>query len=121
MEMHELLTKQGEILDNVPPAEVSFKKDNIKTAAWGIIEETLEYLNTIGYKSWRNQPLSRNDQLEELTDILFYFLELVVLSPFTWDEITEQYLKKHEEVMERFAAVERGDFSWDKRFTEKGL
>jgi len=63
-------------------------------SAFGVIEETIEYLNTIGKKP-------RKEKLEEITDILFFYLELVLLGGFSWAEIEEEYIRKHAVNLER--------------------
>jgi len=87
----------------------------------GLIEETLEYLNAIGFKSWRPEPLSPSQQLEELVDILFFYLEMVILSGFTVDEVFDAYNKKWEVNLDRYEKASRGDYSWDKRGGKEGL
>lgn len=78
----------------------------------GIIEETIEYLNTIGDKKER-QP-----QLEELTDILFFYLEQVILSGFSLEDVEKEYHRKHAVNLERYKRAAEGDFGWDKRNKE---
>ncbi len=77
-------------------------------SAFGVIEEVLEYLDC---------PEDKEDahRLEELTDPLFFYLELVILSGFSWEQIQEQYIRKHAENLERYRKAKEGDYSWDKR------
>ncbi len=79
-------------------------------SAFGIIEETLEYLDAADYPE-----KDRKYQLEELTGILFFYLELTILGKFTWAEIEEEYARKWEVNMERYRRAKEGDYSWDKR------
>jgi len=89
------------------------------TTGLGLIEETLEYLNSIGRKPWRPYPQPLEEQLEELTDILFYYAALILQSGFTWGEIVDEYERKHAINLKRYRDGAKGDYSWDKR-SEKG-
>ncbi len=80
----------------------------------GIIEETLEHLSGVADEDEENQ-------LEEITDILFFYLEQVIMSGFTWEQIEAQYIKKHAINLKRYADAEKGDYSWDKRGEGTGL
>jgi len=118
--MEELIYLQKIIVEKAPhdiPPEIVAQI----TAGVGVIEETLEYLNSIGRKPWRPQPLTRNFQLEELVDILFYYLELIILSGFSWSEIVNEYRRKHEVNLKRYEDGAKGDFSWDDRATKEEL
>jgi len=79
-------------------------------ASFGVIEETLEYLDSYGKKE--------ANSLEEITDILFFYLELIILGGFTWQEIEEEYVRKHAENLERYRRAKEGDYGWNQR--EKG-
>lgn len=82
-------------------------------SSYGIIEETLEYLDSlVGH--------TRAERLEELTDILFFYLEQVILSEFDWAEVEEEYVRKHAVNLKRYEDAKKGDYSWDKR-EEGGL
>ncbi len=76
-------------------------------SSFGVIEETLEYLDCADG--------DRAHALEEITDILFFYLEQVILGGFTWQEIEEQYVRKHAINLERYRKAKEGDYSWDKR------
>jgi len=115
-----LLNLQLQLMDKVPH-KVDPKTVYQITAGLGIIEETLEYLNSIGRKPWRAIPQPREEQLEEITDILFYYLELILLSGFSWEEITQEYLRKHAINLKRYEDGAKGDFSWDKRSEKREL
>jgi len=114
--MKELLDKQKELMSHIPHGHI-IKDGHQATvvAACGLIEEVMEYLNAIGFKSWRPNPLSREAQLEELTDIHFFLAELDILSGFTWEQITQEYDRKWEVNMERYRKAKEDDYSWDKR------
>ena len=115
-----LLVMQMSLMQKVPhevPAEVIPQI----TAGLGVIEETLEYLNSIGRKPWRPQPQPQDEQLEELVDILFFYLELIILSPFSWFQIVGRYKQKHKENLERYEKGSKGDYSWDKRSERREL
>jgi len=117
--MEKLIEMQRELMDHVPH-DVDATTARRMITGLGVIEETLEYLNSTGHKPWRPIPLSRKDQLEEITDILFFYLELVILGGFTWAEIEEEYVRKHAVNLERYRRAKEGDYSWDKR-SEGGL
>ena len=120
--MKELLSMQRDLMAKIPHGhKIKDEHQALVVAGFGLIEEVLEYLNSIGFKSWRPNPLPRENQLEELTDQLFFFLEEVILSGFTWGEVTEQYKKKHAENLERYERAKQGDFGWDLRGKKEGL
>jgi len=119
-DMDKLLEMQKVLMKHVP-YRISDKTVTQMTTGLGIIEETLEYLNAIGRKPWRPRPLHRGHQLEEVTDILFYYLELILLSGFTWDDIVIEYNRKHAINLKRYEDGAKGDFSWDDRATKKEL
>ena len=116
----ELLSLQKVLMEKVPHS-LSPKVVRQITAGLGIIEETLEYLNAIGRKPWRPEPLASPFQLEEITDILFYYLELILQSGFTWEQIVEEYRRKHKINLERYERGAKGDYSWDTRATKGEL
>jgi len=82
-------------------------------ASFGVIEETLEYLDCADKE--------RPHALEEITDILFFYLELIILGGFSWQEIEEEYVRKHAENLERYKRAKEGDYGWDHRGEEEGL
>jgi len=112
--IEELLGKQKQLMEQVPHG-VSELTARRMVSGLGIIEETLEYLNSTGHKPWRPKPLSREEQLEEVTDILFFYLETVILGEFTWAEIEEEYIRKHAVNLERYRRAKEGDYGWDQR------
>lgn len=75
----------------------------------GVIEEATEYLNSLLDGS------SRAHRLEEITDVIFFFMELMLLDAFTWSEIEEEYHRKWKVNMKRYEDGAKGDFAWDKR------
>ena len=118
--MDKLLDMQKQLMEKVPHG-VTEETARRMVAGLGVIEETLEYLNSTGHKPWRPTPLKREDQLEEITDILFFYLELIILSGFTWAEIEKEYTRKHAENLERYRRAKEGDYGWDKRGEKGGL
>lgn len=118
--MEDLLQKQRELMDKVPHG-ISELTARRMVAAWGIVEEVAEYLNSTGHKPWRPYPLTREEQLEEIADVQFFNLELIILSEFTWEEITSKYVQKHAVNLERYRRAQEGDYSWDDRSTKEGL
>lgn len=120
MGMEQLLEMQKQLMEKVPH-DISQITARRMVAGLGIIEETLEYLNSTGHKPWRPNPLSEEEQLEEITDILFFYLEEVAMSGFPWERIEAMYHKKHAINLERYRKGLEGDFSWDKRGQKEGL
>ncbi len=120
--LESLLAKQKTLMGNMPHKhEIPDHAVGSVVAGMGMIEEVMEYLGAIGFKSWRPQPLSKERRLEEITDMLFFMLEMVIFSGFTWKEILEEYDRKWEENNERYRRSKVGDFGWDKRAETKGL
>lgn len=113
-----LMVMQNQLMKQVPH-DLPKGMDVQLTAGLGIIEETMEYLSAVGRKPWRPIPKSREEQLEEITDILFYYLELVILSGFTWEQICKEYKRKWKVNMERYEKGSKGDYSWDERLKGK--
>lgn len=83
-------------------------------SALGVIEETVEYLNSTVYEQEPNR-------LEEGTDVLFFYLELVILGGFTWAQIEEEYVRKHAVNLERYRRAKEGDYGWDDRGKKESL
>jgi len=121
MEPMKLLLGMQQLLMNIAPKGLTPEASARVTAGLGLIEETLEYLSSTGWKPWRPNPLSREAQLEELTDILFYYMELILLSGIDWYEIMEEYKRKHQENLQRYEKAKVGDYSWDHRSERKEL
>ena len=118
--MEHLLNMQSELMAKAP-SKLTPEASARATAGLGLIEETLEYLSSTGWKPWRPNPLPREAQLEELTDILFYYLELILLSGIDWSEIVAEYKRKHQENLQRYEKAKAGDYSWDKRGEKREL
>jgi len=112
--VEKLIEMQKDLMAKVPHT-VRPEVERSRTAGLGLIEEVLEYLNSLGHKPWRPNPLPREDQLEEITDCLFFYLELIILSGFTWAEIEEEYVRKHAVNLERYRRAKEGDYGWDNR------
>jgi len=112
--VEKLIEMQKVLMEKVPHgiSEITGRR---MVSGLGIIEETLEYLNSTGHKPWRPIPLSREDQLEEIADIMFFYLELVVLSGFTWEEVEKEYYRKHAVNLERYRRAKEGDYDWNNR------
>lgn len=113
-------TEVFNLLHNMPFAQ----KDDISKlgvqsrqmiSAYGIIEESVEYMNSI----MDNDPPAH--KIEELTDILFFYLEQIILSGFSWGDICEEYYRKHAVNLKRYEDGKKNDYSWDKRGTDTPL
>lgn len=83
-------------------------------STFGIVEEAIEYVNSL-------TKGTRAEQLEELTDILFFWLEQLILSGFTWDGVEAEYTRKWGVNMERYKRAKEGDYKWDDRDTKGEL
>ena len=112
-EMDKLLERQRIIMEKVPGGDIPEAMAHQITCGLGIIEETMEYLNSIGRKQWRPTPLPPDKQIEELVDILHFYLELILRSGFTWEDIVIEYARKHAINLKRYEDGAKGDFSWD--------
>lgn len=78
-------------------------------SSFGIIEEATEYQVSV------YQGDCESHRLEELTDQLFFYLEQVLMSGYTWKQIEAEYYRKHAVNLKRYDDAEKGDFKWDKR------
>lgn len=83
-------------------------------STFGVVEEAIEYVNSL-------TKGGRAEQMEELTDMLFFWLEQLILSGFTWDEVVAEYFRKWDKNMERYRRAKEGDYKWDDRDTKKEL
>ena len=116
----ELLAKQEELI-RLAPHGLTPNAEQRVTAGLGLIEEVLEYLSATGWKPWRPHALPLGAQLEELTDMLFYYLEMVIFSGFSWEQIVTEYFRKHAVNLKRYEDGAKGDYTWDKRAEKGGL
>ena len=120
--LRQLSDMQKDLMDKMPHGHVIKPEHQASVvAAVGLMEEVHEYINSLGFKSWRPTPQPREEQLEELTDVLFFYLELQILSGFSWHEIIGMYGKKHAINLKRYEDAMRGDFDWDKRSEKRSL
>jgi phosphoribosyl-ATP pyrophosphohydrolase len=94
----------------------------------GIIEEAIELNNATTAFDIQNNISStctgedpdvvaklREHVIEEQADILFYFLELMILNNISAQELIDMYHKKHAINLKRYADGKKNDYSWDKR------
>ena len=120
--LEELREKQKVLMGNMPHGHVIPEHAVGRVVAgMGLIEEVLEYLGSIGFKSWRPDPLPEEDQLEELSDMLFYYLELIIFSGFTFEQLLAEYDRKWLVNISRYKKAKAGDYSWDDRGEKDGL
>ena len=119
--IQELFELQKEIMERVPGGDTPEVMAHQITCGLGVIEETLEYLNSIGRKPWRPNPLPPEKQKEELVDMLHFYLELIIRSPFDWEDIVIEYKRKHAINLKRYEKGKAGDYSWDKRGEKREL
>jgi len=84
-------------------------------STFGIVEEAIEYFNNLH----PNSDATPEDRLEELTDVLFFWLEQLALSGFTWAMVEAEYQRKWAVNMDRYRRAKEGDYGWDKRGENK--
>jgi len=77
-------------------------------SSFGMIEEAAEYMESVEFKGV-------DDRKEELTDVLFFWMEQLIMSGFTWEQIEAEYHRKWAVNMDRYKRGKDGDYSWDKR------
>jgi phosphoribosyl-ATP pyrophosphohydrolase len=90
------------------------RKTHLMILTLGIIEEALEF-----YQDASAETPDQAKVLEEITDILFFYMVGMLQTGLTWEDIIKRYHLKWEENMGRYQKLEVGDTSWDKR-SEKG-
>jgi hypothetical protein len=77
-----------------------------RCATWtrAIVHECCELDNELGWKPWKNPPAlaaNRDARLDEMADILHFFVQLALDQGFTADEMYAAYLRKNAENRER--------------------
>lgn len=93
---------------NKPSTVVDKELSRKVISAFGIIEESLEYINAVVQNDEPNK-------LEELTDILFFYLEQIAMSGFTLADIGAEYERKWHVNMKRYEDGKAGEYGWDQR------
>ena len=86
------------------------KLNRLMVSSLGIIEESIETFNES-----QASPIDRPAMLTEQTDMIFFYLEMMIELGFTWKDIQEEYYRKWEINMKRYSDALKGDFSWDRR------
>lgn len=81
-------------------------------SAYGVIEESIEYMISV----FENHD--ENHKLEELVDILFFWLEQVAMSGFSIQQVVDEYHRKWSVNIKRYEDGAKGDYSWDRRGKE---
>lgn len=76
-------------------------------STFGTLEEALEF--------YRASVDNADNKLEEITDELFFFMEKMILSGFTWEQVVQEYHRKWAVNIKRYEDAEKNDFSWDDR------
>lgn len=80
-----------------------------RTTTWtrALIHEACELDNELNWKPWKNaQDLAQNrdQRLDEMADILHFFLQLALDQGFSADDLFAAYERKHAENQRRQAA-----------------
>jgi len=82
----------------VEPKSIDTKEgqNQIKHLVFCCVEEMFEMTNTLKNRPWTKTevPVDRQHFLDELADMLAFFMELLVMTGLTVDEIFEIYLRK---------------------------
>lgn len=122
---YDLITAIGKALDtfkgNDEPSSIIHDDVNtrILTSTFGAIEESIEFYNTqldlCKPQNIDEYQKNKAHQVEELTDELFYFLERMIMTDINWDMVINEYHRKWEVNMKRYADSKKGDTSWDLR------
>lgn len=81
-------------------------------SAFGIIEESVEYMNSVFNKD------GDDHKLEELVDMYFFLLEQTAMSGFTLEQVEIEYHRKWLVNIKRYEDGAKGDYKWDKRDKE---
>ena len=77
--------------------------DEKKTLILAIQNEIHELLDTLPWKDHRKwQQEKRENQLEELVDIMKYWMELVMAFGFTWEDVKKEFYRKSAVVEQRY-------------------
>lgn len=74
----------------------------IQKKSIALMDETIELLNEVNYKWWKN-PKENNDKeiKEEMIDILHFWVSMCNDLGFTADEVSKIYKKKNQENFDR--------------------
>ena len=92
--------------------------DLLCNIACALINRTLVFLGTIGFKSWRPNPLPREAQIKEFAILTIVYAELLKASGVSLDRLKGLYVIKWGINRERWTSAKQGDYSWDKRGTK---
>ncbi len=93
--------------------KVDTTKTRLLVSTFGTLEESLEF--------YRASVNGDSNTLEEITDELFFFMEKMILSGFTWEQIIQEYHRKWAVNIKRYEDAEKNDFSWDDRSRKSEL
>ena len=86
-----------------------------------LVIRTMVFMNTIGFKSWRPDRLSKEKQLEEFAKMTILYAQLLILNISSLDNLVAEYDKKWEINKQRWAKANEGNFDWDHRDTKESL
>lgn len=99
MKKYEEIERKSGLLqtDEVPVNLDSYAgQARLKDFAWRITEELGEAMNCLKMKPWKQTPqiTDQDHYREELIDALHFFIELLILSGFTPEDVVGTYLQK---------------------------
>jgi len=79
------------------------------------------YMNSIGFKSWRPEPLPREVQLKHFAIVFILYAEFIAASGIDIETLRTHYIKKWAINKQRWQKAKKGDYSWDDRSSKSSL
>ena len=91
----ELMQKYGVNVNNI---DTKNGQRTIKDLIFNIVEELFEGSNCLKNRVWtQTEPVTdMNHFLEEISDALLFFIEFLIATGLTPEQVFELYLKKHQ-------------------------
>jgi phosphoribosyl-ATP pyrophosphohydrolase len=95
----------------------------LTTATVSSIEEDLEFREDCSQLlNQHGEAVDKAEQrLEEIADKFFFIMEQMILTDIKPEDVQRKYVEKWQINMNRYAALEKGDTSWDDRNTKETL
>jgi NTP pyrophosphatase (non-canonical NTP hydrolase) len=69
----------------------------LREMAWYVVEEVGEAMNVLKNRPWTNYqiPIDENHYKEELSDIMHFYIELLIMSGLSAKDMYDLYCRKH--------------------------
>lgn len=102
--LDEIFTKQKEFDTYVAEKRnLHFTQEEwMQKKALAMIEELTEVLNEVNYKWWKNpKPIQKNALMEELSDVLHFFIGMCIHAGMTSNDLYTYYMNKNKENQDR--------------------